>query len=257
MILSPCIEWIFAAEHPEFADRIRAASAAGLSAVEFHLWRSKPLDEVVKALDETGVQVTSLVVDPRVHLVNPAAREAILAAVRETFPAAKRLRCPAIVVASGPLMPDASLAQQHDTLVGHMKAVAPYAEEAGITVLLEPVNTTVDHPGMYLDTTPKGLDAVEAVGSARVRLLWDMYHSAAMGEDPEVVISERMHLVSHVQAADHPGRHEPGSGAIDWARYMALLRAKGYQGAIGLEYRPTGDSLASVRLSQASLGLGG
>ena len=256
MILSPCIEWIFAAEHPEFADRIRAASAAGLSAVEFHLWRAKPLDAVEKALDETGVQLTSLVVDPRVHLGNPAAREAILSAVRETFPVAKRLRCPAIVVASGPLMPGASLAEQHDTLVGHMKAVAPHAEDAGVTVLLEPVNTTVDHPGMYLDTTPKGLDAVEAVGSTRVRLLWDLYHSAAMGEDPAAVIGERMHLVAHVQAADHPGRNEPGSGGINWARAMAVLKAGGYQGAIGLEYRPTGDSLASVRLAQVSLGLG-
>ena len=255
MILSPCIEWIFAAEAPAFADRIRAASAAGLSAVEFHLWRAKPLDEVLKALDETGVQLTSLVVDPRVHLVNPAAREAILSAVRETFPVAKRLRCPAIVVASGPLMPDASLAQQHDTLVGHMKAVAPFAEDAGVTVLLEPVNTTVDHPGMYLDTTPKGLDAVEAVASPRVRLLWDMYHSAAMGENPQAVIGNRMHLVAHVQAADHPGRNEPGSGAIDWARYMKVLRDTGYQGPIGLEYRPTGESLASVRRAQASLGL--
>jgi hydroxypyruvate isomerase len=122
-------------------------------------------------------------------------------------------------------------------------------------VLLEPVNTTVDHPGMYLDTTTKGLEAVEAVASARVRLLWDMYHSAAMGEEPEAAIGNRMHLVAHVQAADHPGRNEPGSGGIDWARYMAVLKAKGYQGAIGLEYRPTGDSLASVRRAQASLGI--
>ncbi|MFM2289805.1 MAG: hypothetical protein RL684_2948 [Pseudomonadota bacterium] len=255
MILSPCIEWIFAAEHPEFADRIRAAKQAGLEAVEFHLWRAKPLDAVEQALAETGVRLTSLVVDPRVHLVNPAAREAIVSAVRETLPVAQRLGCPAIVVASGPLMPDATVAQQHDTLVGHMQAVAPYAEDAGITVLLEPVNTTVDHPGMYLDTTPKGLDAVEAVASPRVRLLWDLYHSAAMGEDAAAVIGDRMHLVAHVQAADHPGRHEPGSGAIDWPARIALLKAKGYQGAIGLEYRPTGDSLASLQRARRSLGI--
>ncbi len=254
MILSPCIEWIFAPEAPEFADRIRAAKRAGLEAVEFHLWRAKPLDDVLRALDETGVRITSLVVDPRVHLVNPGAREAILSAVRETFPAARRLRCPAIVVASGPLMPGAGAAQQHDTLVGHMKAVAPYAEEAGITVLLEPVNTTVDHPGMYLDTTPKGLDAVEAVGSPRVRLLWDMYHSAAMGEDPAAVIGDRMPLVAHVQAADHPGRNEPGTGGMDWPRYLKLLKDKGYSGAIGLEYKPTRPSLESLALVRRTLG---
>jgi len=99
------------------------------------------------------------------------------------------------------------------------------------------------------------LDIIEEVDRQGVKLLYDMYHSTAMGELPEEVLGDRIHLVGHVQVADSPGRREPGSGNIDWPQYMRILKAKGYAGAIGLEYRPTGDSLESIRLTYKSLGL--
>jgi hydroxypyruvate isomerase len=255
MLLSPCIEWIFKAEHENFCDRIWAASAAGFKAVEFHMWRNKPLDEVERALAETGLLLTSCLVEPRVMLTDPAAEEATLTAVRESLPVAKRLKARALVVASGPIVQGRERAAQHAAMVSVLKNAARLAEDAGVSLLLEPVNTTVDHPGVFLDLTPEGLDIIEEVGSPRLRLLYDMYHSTCMGESPEVVLGNRMNLVAHVQVADAPGRNEPGSGAIDWPAYLAVLQSKGYRGAIGLEYRPTADSLASLQRTRRSFGL--
>lgn len=255
MLLSPCIEWVLKAEHADFCDRIRAASSAGFKAVEFHMWRDKSLIDIERATADADVVITSFLVEPRVTLTDPAADPETLTAVRDSLPIAKRLKAPALVLASGPSIAGRGRQEQHDAMVSVLKKCACLAEETGVTLLVEPVNTSVDHPGVFLDLTPEGLDVIEEVGSPRVRLLYDMYHSTCMGESPEEVLGNRMHLVGHVQVADAPGRHEPGSGAIDWSHYMHVLRMKGYQGAIGLEYRPEGDSLHSLRRAREALGI--
>ncbi|ASG20279.1 hydroxypyruvate isomerase family protein [Nitrospirillum viridazoti] len=255
MYLAACIEWLFAAEHPSFPDRIHAAKAAGLKAVEFHLWRDKPLDDVRRALDETGVQLASMVVEPRRSLVDPAQHEEFLAAVRDSLQAAQRTGARALVVASGFTRPEVSRQEQHEAAVGVLKRAAALAEQAGIPLVLEPLNTRVEHPGMFLDSTAEGLDMVEEVGSPNLRLLYDMYHSTVMEEDPAQVLAGRFHLVGHVQVADVPGRHQPGSGSVDWARYIGILRELGYTGAVGLEYKPQGPTLETLATARAALGL--
>jgi hydroxypyruvate isomerase len=255
MLLSACIEWIFQEEHDDVCERVRAAGRAGLGAVEFHQWRNKPLDELERVLGETGLRLTSFIVEPRCLLVDIKAQEAMLTAVRESVAVARRLKVPAVVLASGPILPDVPRVTQHQAIVANLKAAAPLAEDAGVTLILEPLNTRVDHPGLYLDSTVEGLDIIEEVGRPGVRLLYDMYHSTAMGEVPDQVLGNRGHLVGHVQIADSPGRHEPGSGTIPWAQYLATLSAKGYTGPIGLEYRPTGGSLESIQRTYRSLGV--
>lgn len=255
MYLAACIEWLFAAEHPTFTDRIRAAKEAGLEAVEFHLWREKPLTEIRQTLEETGVKLASFVVEPRRSIVDPAQHGEFLAAVRDSLIAAKEAGAPALVVASGFTRPDVPRQNHFDAAVTALRQAATLAEEAGILLLLEPLNDRVEHPGMYLVSTTEGLDMVETVSSPNLRLLYDMYHSTVMGEDPAQVLAGRFHLVGHVQVADVPGRHQPGSGTIDWPRYIGILRDLGYQGAIGLEYKPTGPTLEGLTQARKTLGL--
>src|SRR5258705_11536467 len=116
MFLSACIEWIFAAECPDICDRVTAAKAAGLPAVEFHLWRTKPIDGLAAVVRKEGMRVTSIVVEPRCHLVNSAARAGILEAVTDTVATAKQLNAEALVVASGPSMPGLD-DQQHQRVM--------------------------------------------------------------------------------------------------------------------------------------------
>jgi len=117
------------------------------------------------------------------------------------------------------------------------------------------VNMVVGGQPMFVRTIRHGLDIVEAVGSPALRLLADVYHSAVSGETLEEAFGARIGLVAHVQVADTEGRHEPGTGRIDWAALMALLRRAGYAGDIGLEYLPTLPADASLALARRSLGL--
>jgi len=253
--LSPCIEWHFADENPDMGDRIRASAAAGYAAGEFHLWRDKDVDSASQALDQTGVRLTGICVDPRRSLVDPAQHDEFLQAVEESLVAAKKLGSPPMIIASGFTREGVSEAEHFAAAASVLRRAATLAEEADVMLLLEPLNDRVEHPGMWLVSTSKGLDLIEAVGNPRLRLLYDVYHSAVMGEDMAEVLRGRLHLVHHVQVADMPGRNEPGTGTIDWPGVMRTLRELGYEGSIGLEYRPTMPILESLAASRAALGL--
>lgn len=249
MRLSACIEWQFGEAGDDLAARVHAAKAAGLDLAEFHLWRDKDLAALESALAETGVALTGVCVDPRRSLVDPAERTEMLAAVAETIAATARLGKPPLIVASGFRVEGMSEEEHFAHAVAALKEAAALAEEAGVTLLLEPLNTQL-FSAMYLVSTRLGLDIVEAVGSPNLRLLYDVWHSAVMGEDMAEVLAGRMHLVAHVQVADMPDRNEPGTGSLDWLRIVATLRELGYEGAVGLEYfptRPAGESLALAR----------
>jgi hydroxypyruvate isomerase len=235
--LSSCIEWQFA-EAGALDARLRAAKAAGFDLAEFHLWRDKPVDALAKALADTDMRLTSLCVDPRRSIVDPAERAEMVTAVRETIAATAILGKPNLIVASGFRVEGMSEEEHFANAVAALRAAADEAEAAGVMLLLEPLNTQL-FATMYLVSTKLGLDLVQAVDSPNLRLLYDVWHSAVMGEDMAQMLAGRIHLVAHVQVADMPDRNEPGSGSLDWAEVTRTLRELGYTGAIGLEYLPT------------------
>jgi hydroxypyruvate isomerase len=249
-MLSACIEMLFKNEHLAMADRIRAAHAIGLQRVEFWGWRDKDLDSIERALLETGIVLTCMMLDPRTPIVDPAAHNAFLQALQETAPIANRLGTGALIVLTGNARPTIPRAEQHAAIVAALKSAAPIAAASGLMLLLEPLNTKLDHVGYYLDTTKEGLDIIEEVGSPAVRLLYDLYHSVTMEEDTADVLAGRGHLVGHVHVADAPGRHEPGNGAIAWPIRLHDIRRAGYGGTLGMEFRPsmrTEDSVIAAR----------
>jgi len=251
--LAANIEWQFT--DLDFPDRIRAAKDAGFDVVEFHMWRDKDVDAIRRALDETGVTVSSFLIDPRTNITDPSAQEAFVASAKDAIETAKRLGASAILPFTGMLREGVPVEEQKAALVAALKAIAPLVEEAGLGVLIEPVNTNVDHPGVYLDSTAKGLDLVEAVGSPAFTVLYDKYHSDAQHEDTLEVLGDRAGLVGYVQVADSHGRAEPGTGDIDWTTFMADLASIGFDGVIGLEYHPSADTLASYEAAHRALGI--
>lgn len=251
--LSSCVEWQFT-EAGGVEDRIRAAHDAGFSKAEFHLWRDKDMGAIAAALEETGVTLTGICVDPRRSIVDPAEHEEMLAAVRETIAATAPLGKPPLIVASGFRVEGMSEEEHFANAVSVLKKAAALAEEAGVLLVLEPLNTKL-FSAMYLVSTKLGLDIVEAVDSPNLRLLYDVWHSAVMGEDIEEVLRGRTHLVAHVQYADMPDRNEPGTGALDWNHVVATLRGLGYDGAIGLEYFPTVPMAESLAITRKALGI--
>jgi hydroxypyruvate isomerase len=255
MQFAACIEWMFCKGNDDLASRIRAAHAAGVPGVEFHLWREKPLDAIEQALNDTGVRLRSFCVEPRCSLVDPADHEKVLAAVADAIPVAQRFAGAGMVLASGFTRPDVPEREQFDAAVSVLKRAAAMASAAGTVLWLEPVYMIVNGQRMFVDTIGRGLDIVAAVDSPGLRLLADVFHSAQTGEDLAGAIGERMRYIAHVQVADTNGRHEPGTGTLDWTAVMDVLRDKGYAGDIGLEYFPTVDDAASLALSRRALGL--
>jgi hydroxypyruvate isomerase len=246
--LSACIEWLFSEAGDDFESRIRAARAAGVPAVEFWGWRHRNIAGIAHVLGETGVEVTVFAVDPAVSLADPSAGDAAVAAVAESADAAERLGCRNLIVLSGDRDERLPVAAQRAAMVLRPARGAPAAAR-GVTLLLEPLNTRVDHVGRSrLDRG--SLDIVDEIGASNVKLLFDLYHAVVMGERMQDVLGSRLADVGHIHIADAPGRHEPGTGAIDWPATFAWLAAHAYHGRIGLEYEPlapTEESLAAIR----------
>ena len=238
MRFSACIELLFAAEHPEFADRIHAAKAAGLDAVEFWRFSNKDLDAVKAALDETGLPLAGILCEPIAPLTNPEAHAGFLEGVRTSLAAAQRLGAMMLIAQAGDDQHDVARTAQHAAIVKVLKEAAKILDGTGVVLALEPLNDRVDHPGYYLTSTEEGLDIVDEVNRPEVRLIYDIYHSAVMGERIEDVLKGRVDRVVHAHLADAPGRHEPGTGAMDYADRLRWLFAQGYDGLVGLKYKP-------------------
>lgn len=237
MRFSACIELLFAAEHPDFPDRIRASKAAGLDAVEFWRFSTKDLDAVRAALDETGLPLAGILCEPIAPLTNPDAHAGFLNGVRTSLAAAQGLGATMLIAQAGDDQHVARTAQ-HASIVKVLKEAAKILEGTGVVLALEPLNDRVDHPGYYLTSTEEGLDIVDEVARPEVRLIYDIYHSAVMGERIEDVLKGRVDRVMHAHLADTPGRHEPGTGSMDYADRLKWLFGQGYDGLVGLEYKP-------------------
>lgn len=255
MKLSACIEntYMFN-ECPELVDRIRAAKAAGLDTVEFHMWADRDLDAVDAALKAEGVRLAGLVVNPRCGLIDDSKLDFFVDAMTKTIAATKRLGGRGVVVAGGPAFHGETPESGHASAIKLLRAIAPLAEREGITIWLENLNSKIDHKQFLLDTAQECLDILDEVDSPAIKLLYDAYHSIVMGESPRDIL-RRASRIGHIQIADTDGRREPGTGTIDWADFMTAVRESGYQGDIGLEYRPSKHSAETVADTRRVLGL--
>ena len=214
------------------------------------MWFStdKDLDSLAKAPADTGVQLTSLLAGPRMGFTFPGTDLAPAHAGLDTaVEHARQLGCPRVVLASGVGFPGMNRQRNHQVVIDMYGEAVERHRDSGIDFVLEPVNSRVDHPGALTDRTEDAVDIARAIGSDRFGILYDLYHSIAQGEDPRTELANAAGYVKYVQLADVPGRGEPGSGGVDWAAQLAVLRASGYDGPIGLEYFPTVESERSVQ----------
>ena len=250
MRYSACIEWLFAAEEPEVANRVRAAKAAGLDAVEFWRFSNKDLAAVKAALDETGLVLAGILCEPIAPLGNPESHAWFLEGVRTSLAAALQLGARSIIAQAGDHQPGVARSAQHAAIVRALREAGQILEGSGVVLALEPLNDRVDHPGYYLTSTVEGLDIVDEVARPEIRLLYDIYHSAVMGEAMEDVLAGRLDRVVHVHLADAPGRGAPGSGALDYAERLGWLDRQGYAGLVGLEYRPGMPTVESLQFRE-------
>jgi hydroxypyruvate isomerase len=132
------------------------------------------------------------------------------------------------------------------TFVENLRFAARTLGDAGIKLLIEPINSIRDIPGFYLDRSAQALDIMSEVGSDNLYLQYDVYHMHVMGEEMPATIEHHLARIAHVQIADDPGRHEPGTGSIDFAALFRLFDRIGYSGWIGCEYKPSTTTAAAL-----------
>lgn len=235
--LSVCIEMVY--DDEPFHERIHRAADAGVAAVEFWDWRGKDLDAIETAADESDVRIVGCTAGG--VLTDPDAADEATATIRESIDAAADLGCSTLIATTGPDQEGLDRKTQHENIVDVLSRVAPAAEESGVTLALEPLNTAVDHPGYYLQTAGEGFEIIEAVGSENVALLYDVYHQQITEGNVIATITENIELIGHVHIADVPGRHEPGTGEVNYENVFDALDEAGYSGYVGCEFSPTDD----------------
>lgn len=251
MKLSLCLEMLFT-ELP-FVDRIGVASRLGYDAIEFWDFRNKNLNEIAVAAQDHGLIVAAMSGNRRSALIDPDASERLLEEMDEVFEAAHRVKCRNIMMLSDVLSEDGSATTLKGTphvklnaLVENLQAVSGHPQAASFTLLLEPLNTALDHRGCFLDRSAIGTQVVKDVNSANVKLLYDIYHMSMMNEDVLSEIEKSFDLIGYFHVADMPGRHQPGTGKICYEKVNALLEKLHYDGFVGMEFSALGDDEAAA-----------
>lgn len=225
-----------------FEARFAAARADGFEAVE-SAWPADP-GAFAGFVRAAGLRVAllnvaagDLAAGERGHANDPAAvarwRDDVTAALR----LAAKVDCPVLNVLAGNDVAGVSSDEQWTTLRSNLAWALRLASRQGRRLVVELLNPH-DTPA-YLITNPAAARAlIEPLAAGGLRLQFDTYHAARIGLDVPTALRELAPLVGHVQVADAPGRHEPGTGAIDWRAFFAALAGSGYDGAVGLEYHP-------------------
>lgn len=242
---SVCVEMIF--RDLPFLDRLDAVGASGAEAYEFWRLDGKDLPAIADRASRLGLACAGLVGSDGGPLVDVHRRGDFLQGARRAIDAAQRVGTTTLIATVGQALPDVEREPQHESIVAGLRAAAPLLEDAGMTMVLEPLNTKVDHPGYYLHSTAEGLQIVDEVASPAVKILYDCYHAQIMEGDLIRTLTENRSRIGHVHLADNPGRHEPGTGEIAYRNVFAALDHASYPGYVGLEYRPIGDAAGSVR----------
>lgn len=219
-------------------EAVRRIAAVGGKRFEIWGWWENDLDALEKAMAETGLEMVAMCVKPA-GFNDPACRAACVESVRESIAVAKRFGCRNLLMQVGQMREGVSREAQHASIVESLKACAPMAEAAGITLLPEPLNILVDHAGYYLDSSVEGFEIISEVGSPNVKLLYDIYHQQITEGQLIANITANIGLIGHFHVAGVPGRHEPFEDQeINYPAVLAAIHRAGYQGAVGLEYFP-------------------
>jgi hydroxypyruvate isomerase len=240
--------------------RPAAAKAAGFDAVEFWWpWPDQPVpadaevDAFVAAVRDAGVQLVGLnffagdLAGPDCGVLSVPARSAEFDDnVAVAVGIGEQLGASAFNALYGNRVEGASAAEQDELARANLGRAADAAALIGATVLVEAVSGPKPYPLRTADDAAAVVQAVRVDGHPNVAFLLDLFHLANNGDDLDAAIAKHADLTGHVQIADWPGRGEPGSGRLELDRLLADLATRGYDGWVGLEYKPTTDTETSL-----------
>ncbi len=229
----------------DFPAAIRKVRELGFDATETYNWKTLDLDAVRAACEEAGVELLSMCTT-EFRMTDPACRELWLAGLRESCEAAVKVGAKRLITQVGPDT-GAPREEQHASIVAALREAKPILEAAGVTIMIEPLNTLVNHPGYYLWSAVEGFEIVREVDHPLVKVVYDIYHQQVMEGNIIPNITNNLDCIAHLHSAGHPGRHELQYGENDYKVIFAAVDKAGYTGSCGLEYSPLMDPEESLK----------
>jgi|TARA_B100001123_G_C15152099_1_gene963898 hydroxypyruvate isomerase len=232
----------------DFLERFSSASKAGFKGVEYLFPYDYGKDQLINLLGENSLSQ----VLHNLPAGNWDAGERGLACLPDRVSEfqesvgiaaeyASALGCPQVNCLAGIKPESVSDEAARETLIANLKYAAPILKDAGVKLIIESINT-IDMPGFFLNHTEQAKKVLEDVGSDNLTLQHDLYHMQIMEGDLARTVEANLPLISHMQLADNPGRHEPGTGEINYPYLFSFIDGLGYSGWIGCEYIPAGNT---------------
>jgi hydroxypyruvate isomerase len=228
----------------DFLERFGAAARVGFKAVEFLFPYAHDKDQLVELTRKHNLQVVLFNMPPgdwnagdRGMACDPARKGEFQELVGKAIDYAIALGCRQLHCMAGLKPRGVNEEQMREAYIANLQFAGGEAAKHGVTVLIEAINTR-DIPGFYLNTSRQAIDILHYVGLPNVRFQYDIYHMQIMEGDLAPTIEKHLDNIAHMQLADTPGRHEPGTGEINYEFLFRHIDKVGYQGWIGCEYRP-------------------
>lgn len=231
-----------------FIERLKKSAELGFPAVEFWPWRGKDLDAIGKTCAESNLQIAQFTAwGFRPGLNDPKNHDKFVQEIEASCKVAKQLNVKKMCVVGGDDQKGMTQEQMHENIIAGLKRAAPIAAEHEVMLILEPMNIRVDHKGHCLYGSPAAVRICREVNSPFVKINWDLYHMHISEGDLCGHLKEGWDQVGYLQLADHPGRHEPGTGEIYYNRVLKEAYDLGYRDFVGLECTPAGDELVAAQ----------
>lgn len=236
----------------DFLDRFGAAAQAGFKGVEYLFPYAYPIEQLTERLQK--YRLTQVLHNlpagdwaggERGIATIPGREGEFQDGVGTAIEYATALGCKQVNCLAGIPPKDAAAEKVRATFVSNLKFAAEKLAAAGIRLLIEPCNSR-DIPGFYLNRSAQALDIIREVGSPNLHLQYDIYHMQIMEGDLAPTIERNLAAIAHMQLADNPGRNEPGTGEINYPFLFDFIDRVGYQGWIGCEYKPKGNTVEGL-----------
>lgn len=239
-----------------FKERFAKAAELGFGNVE--MWFVKDFsyegtaEELAGLARRNNLRITNTVIgspDGSIGggLTNPANRRQWLDRAKMTIEFSRAAGIGATIVCTGNTVKGVSQRQMTDSVIEGLKPTLDMAEKAGVTLLLEPLNTKYDHPGYFCRSSDAAAKICRNLKSGRMKVLFDCYHMQIMEGDLVKHIERNIDVIGHFHSAGVPGRHELFKGEVDYPFLIEQIEAMGYKGVFGLEYQPSIPDEESLR----------
>ncbi len=240
-----------------FEERLDKVAEAGYRNVElvgeFEKWSENDWRNALNKKRELGITFDTTGglhhANEKVGLADPSAREAMLDDIRNILPACERLGCRRIILLTGNVVPGLTHEQQHQSCIEGLQRAAEIIQGKDFELLVENIDPKED-PGYFLTSVAEGFEIIRAVDNPQVRILYDFYHEQIADGNLIEKLEKNIDLIGVCHIADVPGRHEPGTGEIDYINIYKKLASLRYDRFVAMEYLPTYDPVESLRTSR-------